>query len=223
MEEFLNIINTSKRRLVESRLSFWEENKRNFKRNIKKLMALYPMPPGWKLYLVTSDFLFDKTIFPFDYDSWSSTNLIASTKKQGFEIMIFFNKARLEFLSLPALIPIVEHEFVHVKQAARNPKKYLKSLVNDRISKELEIEAEKSVRNISDEFRKQWVLESILYCYDLNGWSFAKKMADFLYNQMENMYGGGYDKGMTKSEYEVFLVSLQNRDISKFMEYFKEI
>ena len=114
-----------------------------------------------------------------------------------------------------------QHEFVHVKQAARNPKRYLRSLTNDRISKELEIEAEKSVRNISDEFRKQWVLESILYCYDLNGWSFAKKMADFLYNQMENMYGGGYDKGMTKQEYDIFLISLQSRDISKFIEYFK--
>lgn len=221
MKESLKLIKLSIKKLKENRNVFWGENKRNFKKNIKKLMALYPMPKKWKVYFVASNFLFDKQIFPFDYDSWSSTNLIASTDKQGFEIMIFLNKARLEFLSLPALIPIVEHEFVHVKQAIKNPEQYLKSIINDSLSKKLEMEAEKGVRDISDEFRKQWVLESILYCYDLNGWLFAKKMADFLYIEMENLYGGGYDKGMTKQEYKIFIKSMEKKDIYLFINFFK--
>ncbi len=220
MEKFLDLIKKSREMLKEDRVSFWEENKKNFKKNVKKIIELYSVPKKWKLYIVASNFLFDKDIFPFDYDSWSSTNLIAATKKQGFEIMMFLNKARLQFLSIPALIPIIEHEFEHVLQAVKNPKKYLKSIIDDSISKRLEIEAEKRVKYISDEFRKQWVLESILYCYDLNGWSFAKKMADFLYLQMENMYGGGYDKGMKKEEYSRFIESKEKEDINYFIESF---
>lgn len=220
MERFAEMIPKSRERIRGNRVEFWEDNKRNFKKNIKKITSLYTIPDKWSLYLVASDFLFDEQIFPFDYDSWSSTNLIAGTRKQGFEIMMFLNKARLQFLSLPALIPIIEHEFMHVQQAAKNPKRYLKSIINDSISKKIEIEAEKKVRYISDEFRKQWVLESVLYCYDLNGWGFAKKMADFLYIQMENMYGGGYDKGMTKEEYEVFLEAEDKKDIFIFMNLF---
>lgn len=220
MEIFLDSIKKIREELKESRYSFWEDNKKNFKRNIKKIMALHPVPQKWKLYVVASNFLFDKEIFPFDYDSWSSTNLIAATKKQGFEIMIFFNKARLQFLSLPALMPIIEHEFEHVIQASKNPNRYLKSISNDSLSKKLEIEAEKKVRYISDEFRKQWVLESVLYCYDLDGWKLAKKMADFLYIQMGDLYGGGYDKGMVKSEYENFIKAREEDDIDLFIDSF---
>jgi hypothetical protein len=54
----------------------------------------------------------------------------------------------------------------------------------------------------------------------LNGWSFAKKMADFLYLQMENMYGGGYDKGMKKEEYSRFIESKEKEDINYFIESF---
>jgi hypothetical protein len=198
MERFSDLIKNARQRTRGNRAEFWDENKRNFKKNLKKIMEFYPLPEKWRLYLVASTFLFDEEIFPFDYDSWSSTNLIAATKKQGFEVMMFLNKARLQFLSLPALIPMIEHEFVHVIQASRDPKKYLKSIINDSLSMKLEIEAEKEVQYISDEFRKQWILESILYCYDKDGWEFSKKMADFLYLQMEDMYGGGYDKGMKK-------------------------
>jgi hypothetical protein len=221
MERFMWQIEKSREILKGERIVFWEENKKNFKKNIRKIMEFYPVPEKWRLYLVASNFLFDKQIFPFDYDSWSSTNLIAATNKQGFEIMMFLNKARLQFLSLPALIPIIEHEFVHVLQAAKNPKKYLKSIIKDSLSKELEIEAEEKVTHISDEFRKQWVLESVVYCYDLDGWELAKKMADFLHIQMENMYGGGYDKGMSKEEYEKFLEAKEKKNINYFIEFFK--
>ena len=220
MEEFLNQIEISRKIIEKNRKKFWEENKRDFKRNVKQIINNYSFPQNWKIYVVASNFLFDRKIFPFDYDSWSSTNLIAATKKQGFEVMIFLNKARLEFLSIPALIPIIEHELIHVKQAIQNPKKYLKSIINDSLSKKLEIEAEKQVKNIDDEFRKQWVLESILYCYDMSGWSFAKRMANFFHKEMENMYGGGYDKGMTDQEFKTFTKAMKKKNIDIFIDFF---
>lgn len=220
MEEFLNQIEISRKIIKKNRKKFWEENKKDFKRNVKQIINNYSFPQNWKIYVVASNFLFDRKIFPFDYDSWSSTNLIAATKKQGFEVMIFLNKARLEFLSIPALIPIIEHELIHVKQAIQNPKKYLKSIINDSLSKKLEIEAEKQVKNIDDKFRKQWVLESILYCYDMSGWSFAKRMANFFHKEMENMYGGGYDKGMTDQEFKTFTKAMKKKNIDIFIDFF---
>ena len=221
MEKFLDLVYLSRKKLNGNRNVFWNENKKNFKKNIKKLISCYKVPKGWKIYVVASNFLFDRKIFPFDYDSWSSTNLIAATKKQGFEIMIFFNKARLEFLSLSALIPLVEHEFEHVKQATKNPREYLISIINDKLSKKLEAEAEKKADSISGEFRRQWALESIVYCYDIGGWKLAKKMAGFLYKEMENLYGGGYNKGMNNEEYETFLKAMKIKEISVFISFFK--
>jgi len=110
---------------------------------------------------------------------------------------------------------------IHITQATRNPKKYLKSIVNDSLSKKLEIEAENQVKNIDDEFRKQWVLESILYCYDLYGWNFAKSMAIFFHKEMENMYGGGYDKGMSDQEFKMFTKAMKKKDIKLFIDSFK--
>jgi hypothetical protein len=85
MEKFLDLIKKSREMLKEDRVSFWEENKKNFKKNVKKIIELYSDPKMWKLYILASNFLFDNDIFPFDYDSWSSTNLIAATKKQGLK------------------------------------------------------------------------------------------------------------------------------------------
>src|SRR3989338_8699113 len=209
-----------RKKLKGPRGPFWEDNRKNFKRNVKKIIDSNPLPKGWKLYVAASNFLFDEKIFPFDYDSWSSTNLIAASKKQGYEIMIFLNKARLEFLSLPALVHLIAHEMVHVEQAAKNPERYLKSIVDDEIAKEGEIEAESRVRNLSDKFREQWVLESVVYCYDFGGLSFSKKMADFFHGELENLYGGGYDKGMTEEEYQAFLKAMKEKEIDIFIEFF---
>ena len=218
--EFLDLIPLSRRKLKGPRGLFWEENKRGFKRNVKRIIDMHPVPQGWKRYVVASTFLFDKAIFPFDYDSWSSTNLIAATPKQGFEVMIFLNKARLEFLSLPGLVHLITHEMVHVEQAARDPARYLDCITSDFLSKKGEIEAEGRVAGLSDEFRKQWVLESILFSHDFGGWSFAKRMADFFHEEMQNLYGGGYDKGLTDEEYHAFLKSMKEKDIQDFLDYF---
>ena len=133
MESILKQIPNIRRKLLKNRNKFWKDNKRNFKKNIQFLVNEAELPKRWKIYIVASNFLFDKKVFPFDYDSWSATNLISATNKQGFEIMLFFNKARSEFLSLPALIPLVRHELYHINQVAKNPKKYLLSIINDNL------------------------------------------------------------------------------------------
>lgn len=219
MESILKQIPNIRRKLLKNRNKFWKDNKRNFKKNIQFLVNEAELPKRWKIYIVASNFLFDKKVFPFDYDSWSATNLISATNKQGFEIMLFFNKARSEFLSLPALIPLVRHELYHINQVAKNPKKYLLSIINDNLSRKLEIEAEKNAYT-NDEFRKEWVLESVLYCYDIGSWKFAKKMADFLFKEMKNIYGGGYERGMAKKEYELFLRAMNKKDINIFIANF---
>ena len=219
MDQLLEQIPNIRRKLLKNRKKFWKENKKNFKKNIEFLVNKAELPERWKIYIVASDFLFDKKIFPFDYDSWSATNLISATKNQGFEIMLFFNKARSEFLSLPALIPLLKHELYHINQVAKNPKEYLLSVINDDLSRKLEIEAEKNTYT-NDEFRKEWVLESVLYCYDIGSWKFAKKMANFLFKEMKNIYGGGYERGMTKKEYEIFLKAMKKENIKIFIKNF---
>lgn len=217
---FLKQIKQSRNKLKYDRKNFWQENKINFENNLKKIVKKLELPKSWKVYLVTSNFLSLKKILPFDDDSWNSTNLIAATKRQGFEIMIFFNRAKSKFLSLPGLIPLVVHELKHVNQAAKSPKNYLKAAINDKISRNLEVEAEKEIKLLPDEFRKEACLEMILYCYDQGGWEMAKKMADFLYKKQEKMYGGGYQKGMTFEEYEVFLEAKKKKNINIFREFF---
>lgn len=220
MKIFLKEIKKYRRALKENRTNFWKKNKKNFENNIKRIIKSQKLPRSWKIYIVASNFLSDKKILPFDYDSWSSVNLIAATKKQGFEMMLFLNKARAEFLSIPALAPLVIHELQHAKQAAKNPKKYIAGIINDRISRVSEIDAEKAITDLPKEFREENALESVLYCYDIGGWKMAKKMADFLYKKREEIYGGGYKKGMTEEEYKIFLRAEKNKDINIFINFF---
>lgn len=222
MNTFIKQIKICRNKLKSNRKEFWEENKRQLENNLKKIIRQLTIPKNWKLYIATGNFLTlsNKKIMPFDYDSWSTVNLIGATKKQGFEIMIFFNKARLEFLSLPGLIPLIIHELYHVKQAIKSPKKYLESIVNDEISRKIEQEAENEIKKLPDEFRKQEMLENILYCYDLGGFKCAKKMADFLYNKIKQRYGGGYLNSMTKQEYQFFLQAMKKKNINKFLNLF---
>lgn len=206
---------------AKERKNFWLKNKKNFEKNILKIFKILKkelkLEKKWKIYIVASNFL-GKKVMPYDYDSFSSTNLIASTKQQGFEIMLFLNRTRLEFLSLPALIPLILHEFKHIKQAEKNPKNYLLSILNNKISRKLEKEAEKNEKN-KKEFRKQVALESILYCYDIGKWKAAEKMADFLFAQ-DKLYGGGYEKGISKKEHEAFLEAKKKKDIKLFVKFY---
>lgn len=205
------------------RKKLWLKNNRNFEKNILKIFNKVKnknLNKKWKIYILTGSFL-GKKAMPYDYDSFSSTNLIAATEKQGFEIIIFLNKARISFLSLPALLPLIMHEIEHVKQTQKNPKKFLLSMLDDELSEKLENEAEAEIKKVSEEFKREYALESVLYCYDTGGLEKAKKMADFLFNQ-EKLYGGGYEKGISKKEYKAFLSAEKKKNINLFIEIFAE-
>lgn len=207
-------------KLKRNRNSFWENNKKAFCKNVIDIINSLDVPKGWKIYVLVSSFVSDKEIYPYDYDSWSVVNLIAATKKQGHEILVFINKSRAEFLSRPAIVPLILHEFQHIKQAAHNPHKYITSILDDEIAKAFEEDAEKSIRHLDKEFKKEAVLESVLYCYDIGGWDCATKMTNFLYNERENIYSGGYDKDMTDNDYELFNVAKEKEDINLFIKRF---
>ena len=208
-------------KVPDKRKKFWEENKKNFDRNIKELFEELKknlkIDKKWRVYVASFSFISEKEIKPYDYDSFSSTNLIAKSEKQGFEIGIFLNKARLGFLSKPALIPMMMHELKHVEQAARNTLEYVESMFNDKVSEKLEKEAE---RQTEEEFRKEQIFESVLYCFDLGGWKFAEKMAEFLYKKICKIYGRGYEEAMKEQEYGIFLQAKKEKRIEKFIEYF---
>lgn len=220
MKTFFKEIKSCSKALKGDRKKFWEKNKKNFEKNIRRIIKNQKLPRGWKIYLVVSGILSDKKIWPFDNNSWSSTSVIGATKKQGFEIMMFFNRAGGEFLSAPALMPLVVHELQHIKQIAKSPKNYIISVMNDKISIDLEKEAEKDVKNLPKEIKEEAALEKILYCYDLGGWKMAEKMANFMYKKREKVYGGGYLKEMTKQEYEAFQKAKKNKNIHIFIDFF---
>jgi len=224
MQDYEKEILRIRKVLHKNRKKFWEENRKNFDANIKNILDQLKLTINiddkWKVYITSFNFISEKEIPPFHYDSFSSTNLIAASKNQGYEIAMFINKARLGFLSFPALIPLMIHEIKHVEQAAKHPKKYLMSMIKDKISEKLEHEADKDIAKVSDEFRKEEILESILYCYDQWGWTAAQEMADFWHSKIETIYGFGYLKDMTKEEYAAFLEAKSKKDINRFIDFF---
>lgn len=220
MKIFLKELKLCRITLKQNRKKFWEDNKKNFEKNIKKIIKTQKLPKGWKVYFIATDFILDKKPMPYDSNGWSDVMLIAATKRQGFEIMVFFNKSK-SFLSLPGLMHLVIHELAHVNQATKSPKKFIRGLIDDKSARDLEIGAEKQYRKIvPEEFRKQELLEKVLYCYDIGSWKSAKKMADFLYKKKAEIYSGGYIKGMTKEEYKVFLLAKENKNINIFIDSF---
>lgn len=200
----------------KKRSKFFSQNKKNFDKNILKIINKVKTGK-FKIYVVVGNFL-GKKLMPYDYDSFSAANLLAATKRQGYEIMLFLNKARLEFLSLPALMPLLLHEIEHIKQAEKNAKECLLSMLNDKISRKLEKQAERKTIDLGEE-KREYALESVLYCYDVGGWEKAGKMAEFLFNQ-DNLYGGGYEKGLSKKEYKVFLEARKGKNINTFAKLF---
>lgn len=218
MKTFLKDIEKSRKSLLKNRKKFFEANKKNFEKNLMQIINNYKISKPWKVYVVAGNFAGEKNIMPYDYDAWSSCFLVCATKKQGYEMMLFLNKAK-SFLSIPGLVPLVAHEIEHIKQGIRSPKKHLKSIIDDKSSQKDEREADLKIKNLY-EFRKQLVLESVLYCFDKKGWKGATKMADFFYKKREKMYGGGYLKEITKEEHDVFIKAKKERNIKIFMDFF---
>lgn len=219
-DRFLRQIKKARSEIKVKRPDFWSKNRINFKNNIKTLTSFFKAPEGWNVNVIASSFLLNKEVMPYDMDVWSFSDIVSATKEMGQEIVIFFNKTDLEFLSAPALLPIVIHEMYHAVQAAREPKKYVLSTVEDDINIKYEEEADAEVRKYNDEFRKQNVLEKIMFCYDKRGWEGAEKMAYYLFKEAEKSFGGGYDQGMKKDEYQVFQKAEDERDIELFIDYF---
>ncbi len=220
--KYLKQIKKARQELKYNRKNFWQKNKVNFLNNLKTLISFFPTPSGWRVNVVASYFLLDKEgpSMPYDDDVWSFVDIVGATKNQGYDLIVFFNRTDLEFLSAPALIPLVIHEMKHVEQAARDPGKYIETGVNDELNRQFEVEADGAVKRYSDEFRKQNVFEKIMYSYDKKSWKGAKKMAHYLYEEAEDAFGGGYDQQMTKQEYDIFIKAEEERDIDIFIDYF---
>lgn len=222
--KYLKQIKKARQELKYNRKNFWQKNKVNFLNNLKTLVSFFNFPKDWKVNVVASYFLLDKDTrsMPYDNDVWCFVDIVAASEKQGYDLVVFFNRTDLEFLSPPALIPIVIHELKHVEQATKDPKTYVITSVNDELNQTYEKEAEAERKNYSDEFRKQDVLEKVLFCYDKKSWKGARKMAQYLYEENENAFGGGYLKELTKEEYELFLKAEDEKDIDIFVDYFIE-
>ncbi|VVB78916.1 Uncharacterised protein [uncultured archaeon] len=218
--KYLKQVKKARFEIKNDRKNFWNKNSVNFRNNIKNLVSFFEFPKKWNVSIVASRFLLDKHTMPYDLDVWSFSDVVGATENQGFDIVLFFNKTDLEFLSAPALLPIVVHEVKHVFQAADNPVKYTKVAVDDALNIVYEKEADAEVRKYSDEFRKENVLEKVLYCYDEEGWKGAKKMVKYLHEEAEHAFGGGYDQMMTTEEYQLFLKAEEEKDIDLFIDYF---
>lgn len=224
LNKFLKQIKKSRQEIKYNRKNFWRKNKVNFMNNLKTLVTHFPTPNGWRVNIAASYFLLDKEeiSMPYDDDVWSFVDIVGATEKQGKDIVVFFNRTDLEFLSSPALSPLIIHEMKHVEQAARDPEKYIKTGVDDELNKVFEIEAEAEVKNYSDEFRKQNVLEKVMYAYDKKGWKGAKKMVNYLHVLAKDAFGGGYNQDMQDTEYNIFLRAEEEKDIDLFIDYFIE-
>lgn len=218
--KFFKQIKKVRNDLKNDRKNFWNKNRVNFQNNIKNLVSDFTFPKGWNVNIIASRFLLDKPVMPYDKDVWSFSDVVAATENMGYEIIIFFNKTDLEFLSAPALLPIIVHEVKHVFQAAEKPKEYINSTVDEALNKSYEKDADAEVRKYSDEFRRENVLEKIMFCYDEEGWKGAKKMVQYLYEEAENAFGGGYDQELKKNEYEVFNEAVEEKDIDIFVDHF---
>ncbi|MBU0930159.1 MAG: hypothetical protein KJ623_03760 [Nanoarchaeota archaeon] len=221
MKIFLKEIEKNRKLLLKDRKKFFETNKKNFEKNIIRIIKKLDSPKGWRIYIIAGNFVSDKKIMPYDWDSWSSVFLIGATRKQRHEILAFFNRARSEFLSLPALVPLITHEMEHIKNIAKNPAHSARSAINDEIALEEEKDADKKLKNLPDEFRKEMVLESVLYCYDIGGWRIAKKIADFYHKEHKTLYAGYEDEEMTNKEYKKFLEAKRKKNMKIFIDFFK--
>jgi len=218
--KYLKQVKKARLEIKNDRKNFWNKNSVNFKNSIKTLTGFFKFPEGWNVNIIASNFLLDKPSMPYDLEVWSFSDVVSATKGQGYEIVIFFNKTDLGYLSAPALLPIVVHEVKHVFQVPKDTKKYVLQAVDDDLIKEFETDADVEVKKYSDEFRKQNVLEKVMFCYDAEGWKGAKKMVEYLHEEAKDAFGGGYDENMIAEEYEVFKKAEDEKDIEIFIDHF---
>jgi hypothetical protein len=221
-EKMLKQIKRARHEIKYNRKEFWQKNRVNFRNNIKNIVSFFKFPEGWNVNIIASRFLIDRHVMPYDKDVWSFSDIVAATKEQGHEIIIFFNKTDLEFLSAPALLPIIIHEIKHVFQVPENPKEYILQTIDDNLSREYEKEADAESAKYSEEFRKENVLEKVMFCYDEEGWKGARKMIDYLHLEAKNSFGGGYDQEVKKEEYDIFNKAEGEKDIDLFIDHFSE-
>ncbi|MBU4300422.1 hypothetical protein L6303_04750 [archaeon] len=204
--------------LLKNRQEFWKNNMENFPKNVKYLADKIGYPEGWKIYILTGEFVSDKEIHPYEPDCWSEvfiTSASASEYERG--ILLYLNSAK-SFLSISGVLFLVAHEMVHISQAAKNPETYLKSLLSDEGGKVQEQEAESEIMSLDKEFIKQYVLEHIVYCHDKWGWDDAEKMADFFFRKRANMWCGGYKNLMDEKEFALFQDAKLKNDILLFIK-----
>ncbi|MBS3078490.1 hypothetical protein J4218_00030 [Candidatus Pacearchaeota archaeon] len=218
--KYLRQIKKARSELKYNRKNFWKKNQVNFLNNIKTIISFFEFPEKWTVNVIASRFLLDKESMPYDNDVWSFSDVVSATEDIGYNIILFFNRTDLEFLSAPAILPLVVHEIAHVYQAAREPETYVTSSIDKELNKEYEKEAEAEEKKFSDEFRKQNVLEKVLYCYDKKGWKGAKKMVQFAREEVKDAFGGGYDEDLTEEEYKIFQKAEEEKDMDIFIDYF---
>jgi len=218
--KFLKQVKKARLEIKNDRKNFWNKNSVNFRNNIKNITSFFKFPEKWTVNVIASSFLIDRKVMPYDKDVWSFSDVVGATENQGFDMILFFNRTDMEFLSAPGLIPIVVHEIKHIFQAAENPVEYNKATINDDVNKKYEKEAEAEIRRYSEEFRKQYVLENVMFCYDEESWEGAKKIVDFLHRDVKNAWGGGYENDMNDEEYEAFKKAEEEKDIEIFIDYF---
>lgn len=221
--ELENKIKEVRKDLLNDREKFWQTNQNAFEKNVELLIGKANTPKGWGIYTLASSLINNTEIMPYDYDSWSTVLIIVATEKQGHELLLFYNKARSGFLSLPGLVPIITHELSHTHQAANSPKKYSNASFNDSSAKAFETDAEKSIYDLPNIFLQEAVLESVLFCFDKKGWNSAQKMIDFLYKDRVNLYSSGYLPWLTEKDYQIFLNARKKKDISHFIKYFIDL
>ncbi len=224
VNKWLILARDSREELKKDYKAFWDKNKRDFEKNLKEISKNYKFPKPWKVNIITANFISkkDKEIMPYDKSTWSFVDVVGATKKQGFDIIIFFHKSDLDYLSLPAMIPVLVHEMKHAYQAIKNPKRYTEQVTDDQLYKKFEADAEAELRKYSDDFRKQLVLERIAYSFYKKGWKAAQKTAHYFYEESMYAFGEGYEREMEKYEYELFLNAFKKKDFNLFIDSFIE-
>ncbi|VVB60543.1 Uncharacterised protein [uncultured archaeon] len=210
----------ARKMLLENRQKFWKTNLKNFPKNVKYLADKIGHPEGWKIYILTGGFVSDKQIRPYEPDCWSEV-FITSASEYEHGILLYLNSTK-SFLSVSGLLFLVAHEMVHVYQAAKNPKSYLRSLLTDEEGKVQEQEAELEIMSLDEAFIKQYVLEHIVYCHDKWGWNDAEKMADFFFRKRANMWCGGYNNLMSEQEFALFQEARRKNNIMLFIKNYAQ-